>query len=204
MFYRFCKVLVKFVLNILFNIEVIGEDNIPNSGPVIICPNHKSFWDPVIVACFTKRQIYYMAKDELFHNILSKKVLYGLGAFPVKRGTSDFTAVKTALKILKSEKVLGIFAEGTRSKTEKINRAESGVALLAIKSKSPVIPIAIIGKYRLFGKIVINIGAPFYIRKNALENTNDKYNLNEISQIVITKIKKLHDDYKNNNDGGTH
>lgn len=198
MFYNIAKIVVKFLLLIFFRIEVRGIDNIPESGAFIICPNHISYLDPPLVACFIKRRIYYMAKEELFHNRLVGKILKMLGAFPVKRGTADFMAIKTALKVLKEGKTLGLFVEGTRSRNRELKKAEPGVALLSIKASCPIVPVAIVGEYKLFNKIIINIGSPFYLKVNS-NNKNDSEYLSEISQIVIEKIRALQEEANENN-----
>lgn len=198
MFYGIAKIIVKFLFLVLFRVEVRGGDNIPEKGAFILCPNHMSYLDPPLVACFVRRRIFYMAKEELFHNRVFGWVLKMLGAFPVKRGAADLMAIKTALKILKDGKALGFFVEGTRSKSKELKRAEPGVALLSIKAACPVVPVAIVGSYRLFNKIIINIGRPFYLKNPKGAKSNSEY-LSEISQIVIDKIKALQEEANEDN-----
>ncbi len=189
MFYALAKVVVGIILKILFRIEVIGSENIPVGG-CIICPNHRSNFDPPLVACFIKRRVYYMAKQELFENKFIAVILKGLGAFPIKRGASDITAIKNSMKLLKDGKMLGIFPEGKRSKDNTLGEAEPGVAMLAIKMKVPVVPIAIMGNYKLFSRITIKIGNPCNLEQYAKsKNTNDDYK--RISQNILLDIKAL-------------
>jgi 1-acyl-sn-glycerol-3-phosphate acyltransferases len=190
LFYRIAKFVVGTVLRILYKVEVIGLNNMPETGGCIICPNHKSNIDPPLVACFVNRTVYYMAKQELFENIFFSIILKALGAFPVKRGTSDISAIKYSMKLLKEGKVLGIFPEGTRSRNGELGQAEPGVAMLAIKMKVPVVPVAIIGNYKLFSKITIKLGASYDLSEyyNA-KLTNEDYK--RISQQIIDKIKLL-------------
>lgn len=191
MFYYIAKMIVLVIIKMIFRIEVHGLKNIPQKGPVIICPNHISLLDPPVVGALLNRRIYFMAKDELFKNPFLKLLLgTGLKAFPVKRGTADLSAIKTALTYLKKGKAIGIFPEGTRSKTGKLQKAEPGVALLAIKGNAPVVPVGIKGKYGLFSKIIINIGEPITFENYA----NSKLSSDALSAIgdeIMHEIAKL-------------
>lgn len=190
MFYLISKLVVGTMLKLLYNVQVIGLENIPLNGGCIISPNHKSNIDPPLVACFINRTVYYMAKQELFENKLFAIILRALGAFPVKRGVSDIASIKTSMRLLKDGKVIGIFPEGTRSKNNALGEAEPGVAMLAIKMNVPVIPIAIIGDYKLFSKIVIKIGKPCYFDQyTGIKLTTNDYK--KISSNILSKIEAL-------------
>ncbi|AAM24573.1 MAG: 1-acyl-sn-glycerol-3-phosphate acyltransferase [Caldanaerobacter subterraneus] len=191
MFYYFAKVIVRAIVKVIFRIKVKGLENIPKKGPVIICPNHISLLDPPVVGALLNRRIYFMAKEELFRNPFLKLLLgTGLGAFPVKRGTADLSAIKTALNHLKKGRAVGIFPEGTRSKTGKLQRAEPGVAMLAIKSKAPVVPVGIKGRYGLFSRVIINIGKPMTFEKY-YDSKLSSQQLAEIGEEIMKEIAKL-------------
>lgn len=192
LFYKVVKVSVRFLLSLIYKIEIIGKENIPNEGKAIVCSNHFNNLDPVVIGTCLSRKINYMAKEELFSNKLMSNILKRLGVFPVKRGGADISAIKSALKILKNENALGIFPEGTRSKTGEMLKAKPGLAMIGIKSKSPVVPIAIIGNYKPFSKIKIIIDNPiefteYYNKKMCI----DEYQ--QISQNVLNHIRKLMD-----------
>jgi len=188
MFYRFARAIVRFIISILFKIKVEGFENIPKEGACILCPNHKSYWDPPLIGCINKRPIYFMAKYELFGFPVLGFLIKNLNAFPVKRGTSDINAIKMALKVLKEGKALCIFPEGTRNRGTGLLKGEPGAALIAIKSKSPIIPIYIDGNYNLFSKITVRIGKPFYLE--CAEKLSNKQ-LEEQSNIIMNKIAEL-------------
>ncbi|AIS52439.1 1-acyl-sn-glycerol-3-phosphate acyltransferase [Thermoanaerobacter kivui] len=191
MFYYIAKYIVRFIIKIIFRIEVKGLENIPKKGPVIICPNHISLLDPPVIGALLNRRIYFMAKEELFRNPFLKLLLgKGLGAFPVKRGTADLSAIKTALNYLKKGQAVGIFPEGTRSKTGKLQKAESGVSLLAVKGHAVVVPVGIKGKYRLFSKITISIGKPISFEKYAGSKLSSQ-ELSLIGEEIMKEIAKL-------------
>lgn len=156
----------------------------------MICANHIHWLDPVLLGVYINRQINYMAKAELFKHKFVSAVLKAVHAFPVKRGTPDISAIKNSLRLIKEGKVLGIFPEGTRSSDGELKPAEPGVAMIAVKTGAPIIPIRIKGNYKLFGKISIIIGKPvsfeeYKSRKLSGEETN------ELSQSIMKEIGKL-------------
>lgn len=122
-------------------IEAIGDKK------CIICCNHTSFMDPAYLLMSYPKYIYFMAKAELFE---SKLAAWFLGtvmkSFPVSRGTGDTHAIDTARSILDSGHVLGIFPEGTRSKTGELGRGKSGAALLAAQTGAHILPICLVPK----------------------------------------------------------
>lgn len=144
MWYKFVKTLCYIIFKILFRLEVIGLENIPKEGPVVIAANHISLLDPPLVGASSSRAVNFMAKEELFVFPLGQ-IYSSLGAFPVKRGASDRNAIKNALGILKDGKVLGIFPEGTRSTDGKLGPAEPGALAIANKGRAQVVPTAVIG-----------------------------------------------------------
>lgn len=190
LFYKIVKTSVKFLLSIIFRIEIMGVDNLPTDNRSIVCSNHFNVLDPVLIGTCLPIKINYMAKEELFSNKFFASILYKLGVFPVKRGGADISAIKSALRILKNDGILGIFPEGTRSKAGDMLDAKPGLAMIAIKSQSPIVPIAIIASYKPFSKIKMIIDKPidlsdYYDQKV----TNEEYQ--QISQDVLDHIKKL-------------
>ena len=153
--------LVKIWYAIMFKVEIIGKENIPETGNGVICSNHYSNYDPVSTAIYLDRLPHYIAKKELFKNKLFSWVLDQLGVFPIDRKVSmDMKAVKTAIKLLKEGKIVGIFAEGRRVKAGEDVAAKAGVALFAMKGNAPVIPCAISGTYKFRSKLTIRYGEP--------------------------------------------
>nr|WP_143582987.1 lysophospholipid acyltransferase family protein [Tissierella creatinophila] len=178
------------LFSVIFRFKVIGKENIPLDGKLIVCSNHKNNLDPVIISIFFSRQICWMAKKEIFNNKLINFIARKVGAFPVNRDEVDIGAVKNALKILKEDRVLGIFPEGTRVKKMDLNNAKSGVSLLAIKSKSPVLPIYIESNYKLFSKIIIHIGEPLYLYKD-IEGKLTPEQYSDLSKHILSQIYSL-------------
>jgi len=159
-FYFIIRGIAKFLLIVLFKIEIKGLENIPKEGKYLVCSNHASNWDPMLVSISFPRQIFWMAKKELFNNKILSVFFNGLGAFPVDRENSDISAIKNALRVLKQGHLLGMFPEGTRTSGYSKEHVKPGVAMLAVKSKSSVIPVRIESNYKFLSKVKITIGSP--------------------------------------------
>lgn len=158
--YKFLCTVLKGFMHLLFRIEVKGADNMPADGSGILCANHISNWDPVLLQIALNRRIYYMAKDELFHVFFVGRILKWIKAIPVKRTGSDLAAVKAALKTLQKGEILGIFPTGQREKKKGEGEVKAGVGLIAGKTNSPVIPVHIIANFRIFSKVTVVVGEP--------------------------------------------
>ncbi|MDK2881931.1 MAG: 1-acyl-sn-glycerol-3-phosphate acyltransferase [Bacillota bacterium] len=167
--------------------QVTGQEHFPEQGPVVLVANHASYLDPPALGVASPRRVYFMAKDELFQIPLFGRLLKGLGAFPVKRGTPDRRAFKRALEVLASGNVLGIFPEGTRSKTGELGPAEEGAAVLALRSGAPVVPAGICGMQGS-GPIKVIFGPP--VDTSDL-NPKDRASIRILSQRVMTSIAGL-------------
>lgn len=190
MFYSVIKFLANIIFRILYRVKTYGVENVPASGKFILCSNHANNLDPVFVSMVMPRQISWMAKKELFKYKTIASIVYKLGAFPVDRSQSDISAIKNALKVLKQGKVLGIFPEGTRVKSMDLEAVKPGVALLSIRSDSPILPIHIESNYKLFSKINIYIGKPMDItNEDGIKLSTDDYI--EKSKLVLKTIYGL-------------
>lgn len=188
--YPFAKGLLTIVLKIK-GYKISGLENFPPDGPVIIACNHISMWDPIIVGCTLPRQVYFMAKEELMKLPVAGQILRAVGAFPVKRGQGDIGAFRRSIGLLKEGKVLGIFPEGTRSKSGQIQEAMAGIALIVDKSRAPILPVKVYGAKGLIkqkrGKIGIIIGKPLYAEQLTMpEKTENRreWLANKIMEVV--------------------
>lgn len=129
----------------LFNFKVYGRQNIPKNGGFIIASNHESNFDPGIIGSTMLRVISFMAKEELFRNKLFGWLLYQVNAFPVKRGRTDLSAIKEAIKRLKNDHALLLFPQGGRRDSINTEEVKGGVGFLASKARVPVVPAFIFG-----------------------------------------------------------
>ena len=135
-------------LLLYFRIARIGREHIPRRGGVLLAANHRSFLDPFVIGCCTRRPCYFMAKRELFESRLTAWFLNGLGAFPVCRGESDEEAMKTARLLLERGQAVVVFPEGTRTRRGGLKRPRRGAGRLALETGAPVVPIAVLGSER--------------------------------------------------------
>lgn len=195
-FYKVIAFLLKPFMRLFFPYEVHGKENIKKlSEGYILCSNHLSGWDPIFFLAIHPDPIHFMAKSELFKNKLLAALLSKLGVFPVKRGKGDKDAINHALELSLSGEVLGIFVEGTRSKTGNFLRPRSGAALLASKTNSDVLPVCITGtssdnKVRIFRKTIISYGNPLKFEEVFAENES-RSAIKESTNMIMDSIKEL-------------
>lgn len=190
MIYKIGRFLTYLLSLILFRITISGKENIPESGGALICPNHISNIDPVVISFTTPREIHYMAKAELFKNRLLAWFFYKVKAFPVNREKVGIETIKTSLKVLKEEEILGIFPEGHRVNPEDRTPPASGFIVFAIKTKSPIIPVRIKGKYRFRGKLEIIIGQPIYLEEYYGKKLSDE-ETHQLSEKIMDTVYEL-------------
>lgn len=168
MIFAICFIILYIPLLILLPTKVLCKHKFPkkkNKEGFIISSNHLSNFDVMLFDIKFRRKIYYLAKKELFKNKLSGGFLKAVGAIKVDRQSSDVGAFKSAIKVLKNNKPLGIFPEGTRNKSEDYSNmmeVKSGAIVFASKTGVPIIPLAIYRRPKLFRRNVILVGDKFY------------------------------------------
>ncbi|KHF40356.1 lysophospholipid acyltransferase family protein [Halalkalibacter okhensis] len=185
--YQFGQSVSRNFLSTFYKVEVIGKENIPDAGATILCCNHIHNFDPPLLGAYIKRQLHYMAKQELFEKPILKGLLPKLGAFPVRRGMSDKQAIRTAMKILKEGNMIGLFPEGTRSKDGKLSKGLAGAGFFALRTDAVVVPCAIIGPYQRFKPLKLVYGSPIDF-SGLREN---KASAEEATAVIMAEIKKL-------------
>lgn len=190
MLYSFGKFLFKIIFRVFFRYQVTGANNVPDKGPVIVCANHMSYWDPPLVGVSLKRQVHFMAKEELFRIPLLGSALRGIGTFPVKRGTADPSAIRQAARLLRDGRVMGIFPEGTRVRPGTTGKHYHGAALLASWTKAPVVPLGIQGPYRFFKPVIVRIGTPIDFGAEVTSGDRDS-DLEAMTQRIMAGIYAL-------------
>ncbi len=162
--YWVTRLLLMPLLRLVFTMRVTGRENVPKKGPVVIAPNHKSFWDAFFISAVLPRRVFFMGKSELFEG-RGGRLLLALGGFPVRRGASDVEAVATALAILRRGDALALFPEGTRvADPELLGTPKRGAARLAIEGGAPIVPTALIGtekrRWPLPRRVQVSFGEP--------------------------------------------
>ncbi|HSL93432.1 MAG TPA: lysophospholipid acyltransferase family protein [Bacillota bacterium] len=187
--YSFLLAVVGFVFRLIFRIDAKGSENIPAEGPLLVCSNHIHNFDPVIIAMQSRRQIRFMAKAEAFEWPVLGYLVKAVGAFPVKRGGADISAIRTSLKYLKEGAAVGIFPEGTRSKTGELGEAHQGVMMLADSAKAIMVPVGIVGPYKFMGRIKVRIGEP--VMSSGLVPAGAEYTREAATRGLMQRIEAL-------------
>ena len=188
LFYKIVRPIVILLIKILYPYRVLGLDNIPREGRILLAGDHTKWLDPVTLVCVVKRQIHFLAKEELFHG-LTKGIVKGMGCIPVNRKIHDKDALHGAIDYLNSDLCVGIFPEGTINRTEDIILPfKIGAVKACSETNTKLIPFVITGNYKLFRKgIKIEFLEPMII-SNDLEKANQEL-MNKISD----KLKEAKD-----------
>ncbi|NNN03660.1 MAG: 1-acyl-sn-glycerol-3-phosphate acyltransferase [Acidimicrobiaceae bacterium] len=145
LFYRTVAGLLRFLSGLLFRPRVSGAEFIPDEGPIIIAPTHRSNLDFAFSLFLSRRKIFFMAKQSLFDVPILGRVLVALGAFPVTRGAADRDAMKAAERVLHEGHALLMFPEGTRSEGSEILPLHDGAMFVAARTRARVVPVGIAG-----------------------------------------------------------
>ncbi|QTH44829.1 1-acyl-sn-glycerol-3-phosphate acyltransferase [Cohnella sp. LGH] len=187
MLYRIARAILRVLYALLYRLEARGIENIPREGPVVLCSNHRSLQDPITLGVCVPRKVHYMAKEELFRIPLFGSLIRGVGAFPVKRGGVSKEAIRTAITLLQGGNVMGIFPEGTRN--EAVGMGKRGAVTMAVRGKAIVVPVALVGEYRIFRKMVAVYGAPIDLKPFAEQGTTES--MEEATELIMSRIKEM-------------
>ncbi|MFB5661651.1 lysophospholipid acyltransferase family protein [Alteribacillus sp. HJP-4] len=187
--YKIGRFLCRLLFSSVMKAQVIGKENIPEDRAVLLCSNHISNFDPPLVGSFLKRQVHYLAKEELFQKKVIGPLLNALGAFPVKRGMGDRQALRKGLGLLEEGKVLCLFPEGTRSRTGEIGKGLSGAGFFALRSNAVIIPVAVLGDYKPFKRVTVVYGKPISFQ----ELRDKKINAAIATEVIMNSIQETRD-----------
>lgn len=194
--YAFGRFLLRLFYWPVYRIRVVGRENVPAEGPVLLCSNHVAMKDPIMLGVVQKRQVFYMAKEELFRNPFIGGLLRKLGAFPVKRGTGGTDALQEACDLLEENAVVGVFIEGHRSKTGELLKPKTGAALLRYRTKASIVPVCITaGDGKLpapFKTTMISFGKPIPEEILMMED-DSSMQLRRTSRVIMGEIAALRD-----------
>lgn len=184
-FYRVSRAFLRVLLKLMFRLEAVHPERVEPGKPFILCSNHNSNWDPPLVGTPLDVQVHFMAKEELFKIPILKQLITVYGAFPVNREQVGKQTIQTILQLLRANKVLCIFPEGSRNSQE----ARRGAATFALKTGAPVIPIAIVGSYKPFSKMKVKYGSPLVF--DHLQHLSRDEMLQAATQEIMDAIHKL-------------
>ena len=151
-----------FFWSIFYPGKIYGKENIPEGGAVLIC-NHFRAIDCGFVAKAYPKDVYFLAKKELFEKKLLSKIIKSYGGIPIDREKPDLKSLMTAVNVLKQGHKLVIFPEGSRNKTgtDKLQELKGGTAVFAVKAKCPIVPMMFLKKSKIFRYTHLIIGKPF-------------------------------------------
>ena len=190
-FYKFNRSVLGFIFKLYYNPKIIGKENIPKKGSILIVGNHKHLFDQCLAIIATKRGIHYMAKKEYFDN---KKVAWFFksnGCISVDRSKKDPNAINLAMSVLNDGGAIGLFPEGTRNKTDEfLLPFKFGAVSMAKKTDSYLVPFGITGDYKFRSKnLTIRFGKPFKINDVDLDKAN-KMLYNKVSNLMKQNLKE--------------
>ncbi len=179
--------------------EVVGRENVPPEGPLILASNHLNNADPPMIALAAPRHPTYMAKQEMINWPILGPGFRIFGAFAVRRGEADLAALRAATEVVNRGDMLVMFPEGTRSRTGGLTKAHPGTALIALRTKAPVLPVAITGSEHLtwpwiflrpysVRHIKVTIGEPFHLPP--VERVNSEA-ASRATDIIMRRIAAL-------------
>ncbi|MHB8106790.1 MAG: lysophospholipid acyltransferase family protein [Candidatus Cryosericum sp.] len=185
-----------------FRLQVIGLENVPRHGPVLVCGNHCSYLDPMLASLALPRKVYSLSAKEFYQQPLLRPFIRRLGAVRIDRESlADKGALQTVLAIMDHGGLCMIYPEGHRSPDGRLQKPHNGAAFLAVKSGAPVVPMAVIGSYECWprqrripriGRITVRIGKPVTYHLPP-ESESRKENLTAISVDIMDRIRTLQD-----------
>lgn len=191
---KIVKGFANIMCHIIYRFDVKGLENIPKEGAAIICANHIHLLDSVTIVIHIKRMIYIMVKKELMKSKIGYWFFDKLGCFAVDRGKGDVKAIEDAEGHVKDGDLFMIFPEGKRNGMAKGIKMKKGAAMIALQTKTPIIPVGISGSFKLFTKVKIRIGKPMDLTEYfAMEKTGPRE--------WITVTKKMEEEIISLRDG---
>lgn len=199
--YRTGQFVVRTYLTLWHQLRVEGLEHIPRTGSLIVAANHMSHLDPALLGSVCPRAIHYLAKEELFHQPFLRWFLTRIGQVPVARDAgSAGMALKNGVKLLQEGQVMGVFPEGTRSKTGQRQKARTGVVVLASLGHAPILPAYIYGTFAAFPPktklpipfkpVGIRFGEPFRLSPEEC-NLEDRAGMEQAAEKVLDHVFAL-------------
>lgn len=187
MFYRITIAVLWVYMKLIFRVQINGKENLPKQGALIVCANHFSNYDPIVLAISVKRSLRFLAKKELYANSFFSKVMKWLRTIPVDRGSADLKSYKAVMNALKKEEAVGIFIQGTRNAAQ--DAGKGGAALFALRSGATVVPVGISASYKPFSKIAVHIGEPLDLQTYS----NQKIKTEAVSQVTAQIMERINE-----------
>lgn len=197
--YKVIHAFTSLVKPLFCQLAIEGRENIPATGGCVLTCNHTMGPDFLVVGYLSPRQVYFMVKAELLeaNRWLGRFLTYN-GCFPIHRGDGDMAAVQHAVELVRGGRVLGMFPEGTRSRSGKLQRGRSGAAFVAIQAQAPIVPVAVVNSEPIFQRanylslkrrvcVEARVGKPL----PPPTDPNDRRSLRSYTREIMTAIADL-------------
>lgn len=202
-FYRLVRSVVVFIARTYFRVKVTGAHNVPDTGPFILSPIHRSNLDTPVVAAVTRRRMRYMGKESLWKTRFGGWFFTTAGGFPVQRGSADRDALRAGREVLDRGEPLVLFPEGTRQFGPKVQPLFQGAAYLACRTGAPIVPVGIGGSEAAMPKgskmvypkrLTIVVGAPIYPPDPGPSGRVPRRAVSDMTEELATAIQRLFDE----------
>lgn len=200
MTYRFLRFIANCMFRCLFHLQVRGRENVYKVKGAILAVNHASFADPVFAGVASGRILYYLARKSLFEYRFLGSLLQKINVMPLDREFLGIGTFKKIIKLLRKGRIVLIFPEGTRSPDGKLLPGRSGIGLVALKAKVPIVPVYIKGAYKVLprhrnfirlAKVTVTIGEPIYLDTWFHKSRIQKTDYEEVAKLVMARIRQL-------------
>jgi 1-acyl-sn-glycerol-3-phosphate acyltransferase len=196
LYYLFKWLVVSPMLHLYFRGRIIGAEQMPYAGRLIVVSNHASDFDPVLLSEVVRRPVAYMAKEELFTVPVLSQAIRLYGAYPVKRGSADRSAIRAAIAALEQGWAAGIFLTGTRTADGRITDPKLGAAMIAAKTQSALLPVSLWGTDQILPKgSRLPRPVPLTIRIGEVippPASSDRAELEAVTQACADAINTMH------------
>ncbi|MBQ6336338.1 MAG: 1-acyl-sn-glycerol-3-phosphate acyltransferase [Ruminococcus sp.] len=189
-FYFFWRAVVTPIFFLMYRTKYIGAENVPTEGAYILASNHRRATDPILMGIGLKRQVLFMAKEELFKNKFLSWFIRKLGAFPVSRGKADTGAIRHFENAVSNGCLMGIFIEGTRAKDDNFLPPKNGASLIAWDTKTPVIPVC---HTKIGSRLYFHYGKPLSLEDMGFEKGGAR-EFRNASRTIMDHIKALREE----------
>jgi len=196
--YQILKPIAVGLMRLYFRLEVDGREHVPLAGPLLLVSNHLSVLDPPLVGGASPRELFFLAKEELFRIPVLGGLIRALNARPVKRDGPDSRALKTALRLLDEGRALLVFPEGTRGVEGRLAEGKPGAGMLAVMSEAPVVPVHVSGTGRALppggvaprpAKVRVRFGPPLHFKAAGDDARKERYR--EATREMMRAIAQL-------------
>jgi 1-acyl-sn-glycerol-3-phosphate acyltransferase len=195
--YRLSWKLANFAARAFLGLKIEGAEHVPAKGGLIVACNHVSYWDPPLVGCSIERELFYVAKEELFRNRLFAALIRAYNAIPLRRNTFSRKTLEEAARVIEAGHAILIFPEGTRSVPGVLREPRPGLGMVADWARCPIIPAYVTGsdaiKKCLIRRmpLVVSFGPPIGPEEFLAKGGEDRERYARISRVAMEGVARL-------------